>query len=79
MVMQGPYRLIRHPMYTAAPCISLGLSLLIQSMAFFGVFVIQLALILQLIPREEGELEKAYAAEYTPYERATRKLVPIIY
>ena len=79
MVMQGPYRLIRHPMYTAALCISLGLSLLIQSAAFLGVFVIYLVLILQLIPAEEIELEKAYGAEYIRYEHKTRKLVPIIY
>ena len=79
MVMQGPYRLIRHPMYSAALCISLGLSLLIQSPAFFGVFAIYLVLILRLIPAEEGELEKAYGADYANYERQTRKLVPAVY
>lgn len=79
MVMQGPYRLVRHPTYSAALCISLGLSLLIQSAAFFGVFVIYMALVLRLIPAEEAELEKAYGAEYSEYERKTRRLVPAIY
>ena len=79
MVTQGPYRLVRHPMYSAALFISLGLSLLIQSVAFFAVFVIYLVLILQLIPAEEGKLEKAYGADYTQYERKTSRLVPFIY
>ncbi len=79
MVMQGPYGLIRHPMYSAALCISLGLSLLIQSAAFFGVFVVYVVLILRLVPAEEAELEKAYGAEYAEYERKTRRLVPAIY
>ena len=42
MVIDGPYRLVRHPMYTAALSISLGLACLIQSWAFFCVFCIYL-------------------------------------
>lgn len=79
MVMDGPYQLIRHPMYAAALSISLGLAFLIQSLAFFAVFVIYLALILGLIPMEERELQRAYGAEYSDYRRKTRMLVPSIY
>jgi protein-S-isoprenylcysteine O-methyltransferase Ste14 len=52
MVMEGPYRLIRHPMYTAALSISLGLACLIQSWAFLCVFFIYIVLIFLLIPVE---------------------------
>ncbi len=76
IVMQGPYRVVRHPMYAAALGISLGLSLLIQSLAFFAVFVIYVALLTGLIPMEERELEKAYGADYLDYQRRTRMLVP---
>jgi protein-S-isoprenylcysteine O-methyltransferase Ste14 len=79
MVVEGPYRLIRHPMYAAALSISLGLSFLLQSLAFFAVFVIYLGLILPLIHLEEGELQKAYGPEYSDYQRKTRALVPAIY
>ena len=79
MVTEGPYRLIRHPMYAAALSISLGLSLLTQSTAFFTVFVIYLILIRNLIPVEERELRKAYGDKYTVYERKTRMLLPAIY
>ncbi len=79
MVVQGVYRFVRHPMYSAALCISLGLALLIQSVAFFGVFAVYMVLILRLVPAEEAELRKAYGAEYAEYARKTSKLLPAIY
>ncbi len=79
MVTTGPYRLIRHPMYAAALAISLGLALLIHSLAFLCVFVVYLALIMGLVPLEEQELQKAYGARYTEYQRKTRMLIPAVY
>jgi protein-S-isoprenylcysteine O-methyltransferase Ste14 len=79
MVAAGPYRLVRHPMYTAALSIALGLACLIQSWVFFGVFCIYLVLILLLIPREEDGLRKAYGAQYVAYQQPTRKLIPFTY
>ena len=79
MVIQGPYRLVRHPMYTSALSISLGLSLLIQSWAFFSVFCIYLVLILLLIPVEEDGLRKVYGRQYAAYLQKTRKIIPLVY
>ncbi len=79
MVMDGPYRLVRHPMYTAALGISFGLVCLIQSWAFFCVFCIYLVLIFLLIPVEEDGLRKAYGEQYVSYQQKTRKLIPFVY
>ncbi len=79
MVMDGPYRLVRHPMYTAALSISLGLACLIQSWAFFCVFCIYLVLIFLLIPVEEDGLRKAYGEQYVAYQQKAKKLVPFVY
>jgi protein-S-isoprenylcysteine O-methyltransferase Ste14 len=79
MVLYGPYRFIRHPMYTAALSISLGLALLLQSLAFFAVFGIYLMLILALIPEEENGLQRAYRDEYRSYQKHVRKLIPFFY
>ena len=76
--MDGPYSLIRHPMYAAALSISVGLAFLIQSWAFLCVFCIYLVLILRLIPMEEGRLLKAYGEQYVAYQRKTRKLVFLV-
>jgi protein-S-isoprenylcysteine O-methyltransferase Ste14 len=79
MVVDGPYRLVRHPMYTAALGISLGLVFLIQSWALFCVFCVYLVLIFLLIRAEEDGLRKAYGEQYVSYQQKTRKLIPLVY
>jgi protein-S-isoprenylcysteine O-methyltransferase Ste14 len=79
MVIGGPYKLVRHPMYTAALSISLGLACLIQSWAFLCVFAIYLVLILLLIPMEEEGLQKAYGEQYVVYQQKARKLIPFLF
>jgi protein-S-isoprenylcysteine O-methyltransferase len=79
MVMEGPYRLVRHPMYTAALGISLGLACLIQSLAFFSVFCIYLVLIILLIPAEEEGLRRAYGQQYRAYQEEVKRLIPLFF
>lgn len=79
VVVDGPYRLVRHPMYTAALGISFGLVCLIQSWALFCVFCVYLVLIFLLIPVEEDGLQKAYGEQYLSYQKKTRKLIPFVY
>lgn len=79
MIVNGPYKRIRHPMYTAALSISLGLALLIQSWIYWGFFGIYLLLIILLIPMEEKGLEKVYGQQYTAYQQNVRKLIPFVY
>jgi protein-S-isoprenylcysteine O-methyltransferase Ste14 len=79
MVIAGPYKLVRHPMYTAALTISFGLACLTQSWAFLGIFTVYLGLILLLIPVEERGLQKAYEKQYNPYQRNVKKLIPFVY
>lgn len=79
LVQAGPYRLIRHPMYTAALSIALGLTLLTQSLLFLAVFCVYLGLILNLVPIEETELQRAYPDQYGAYRESAKKLIPFIY
>jgi protein-S-isoprenylcysteine O-methyltransferase Ste14 len=79
LVTGGPYRLVRHPMYTAALSISLGLALLLHSWAFLAIFCVYIALFLPLIPMEEERLRKAYGESYVAYEKETKRLVPLVY
>jgi len=78
MVMDGPYRLVRHPMYTAALSIALGLACLTQSLACLLVFCTYLVLILSLIPIEEEGMRRVYGGRYGAYERETGKLLPSV-
>lgn len=79
LVTVGPYRLVRHPMYTAALCISLGLGCLIQSLAYLTIFCIYLVLILFLVRVEEDRLHRAYGEQYTAYQQTVRQLFPFVH
>jgi protein-S-isoprenylcysteine O-methyltransferase Ste14 len=79
LVTGGPYRFVRHPMYTAALGISFGLACLTQSLAFFLVFCAYVVLILLLIPLEEEGLRRAYGEEYAAYRRRTKRIIPFVY
>jgi protein-S-isoprenylcysteine O-methyltransferase Ste14 len=79
MVVGGPYRLVRHPMYTAALGISFGLICLVQSWALICVFCLYLVLIFLLVPAEEDELRNSYGEQYVSYQQKTRKLIPFVY
>jgi protein-S-isoprenylcysteine O-methyltransferase Ste14 len=79
MVMGGPYRMVRHPMYASALAISLGLACMVQSLAFFSVFGIYLVLIALLIPAEEEGLRRAYGEQYLFYQRRVKSLVPLLF
>ncbi len=79
IIIDGPYKLIRHPMYAAALSISLGLTCLLQSWTLLWVFWIYLVLILMLIPMEEDRLRTAYGKQSTVYQQRTKKLIPFVY
>jgi protein-S-isoprenylcysteine O-methyltransferase Ste14 len=79
MVVDGPYKLVRHPMYTAALSISLGLVFLIPSWIFLGFFFVYLLLIILLIPVEENGLKEVYGQQYTAFQQNVKKLIPFLY
>jgi protein-S-isoprenylcysteine O-methyltransferase Ste14 len=79
IVIEGPYRIVRHPMYAAALLGALGLSLVMPSWMFFGLFWLYLALILAVIRREEEGLRRAFGVRYTEYQARVRALVPFLY
>jgi protein-S-isoprenylcysteine O-methyltransferase Ste14 len=79
LIKTGPYRLVRHPMYTAGLGMFLGLTFLVQSSALFFLFWIYLILIILMIPVEEDRLKQAYGEKYMAYQQEARKLVPFCY
>jgi len=76
LVTGGPYALVRHPMYTAAVAMAMGLALALQSLACLAVFGVYLVLLSPLIPTEEAGLRSAYGAAYDAYARAVPRLIP---
>lgn len=78
LTMIGPYRWIRHPMYTGVLLLALGM--LMPDLRWWRVMVwiILLVDLLVKLRYEERELGRAYP-KYPGYIRRTRRLVPFIW
>ena len=77
LVREGPYRWIRHPMYSAL--LLAGLGLVIGAGAWSAVALAALASVLWLKARIEEAAMRAAHPDYADYERHTRRFVPFVF
>lgn len=79
LIRTGPYRLVRHPVYTGLLLAVIGSAMAVGTWdALFGVAIILLALLLKL-RREETLLTTQFGEEYRAFKRETPALVPFIF
>jgi protein-S-isoprenylcysteine O-methyltransferase Ste14 len=78
LVMTGPYRYIRHPLYVAEGIATLGAMITFLSPAAVSLVAAQFALQLARIHCEEDVLRATFP-EYEEYSRHTARLIPGIY
>ncbi len=77
LVTHGPYRWVRHPLYTVATIGFVSLSILAANwfmmsmalLAFIGISVL-------VIPKEEAELIQKFGDEYREYLKRTGRFAP---
>jgi protein-S-isoprenylcysteine O-methyltransferase Ste14 len=77
LVVTGPYRFVRNPMYVAVAAIILGQALLFGSWAalvYLAVAVTAVALFVRFY--EEPTLTETYGDEYRDYRRNVRAWIP---
>jgi len=78
LITNGPYKWIRHPMYTALILLMQGVALInAQWINAVGVLLVLIA-VLNKIPREEIYLSEKFKY-YPEYCLSTRKLIPGIW
>jgi protein-S-isoprenylcysteine O-methyltransferase Ste14 len=77
-IANGPYKLIRHPMYLALLLFSIALVL--QKVSFVRSMILLLLVLNMLIKIEfEEKILMEEFKEYSDYIKKTRKLLPFIY
>jgi protein-S-isoprenylcysteine O-methyltransferase Ste14 len=76
LVMRGPYRLVRHPVYLGEAISALGILVAKPDLLVCGVFIVFMALQYWRTIFEERALVAAYPTEYTDYTRKVPRLVP---
>ena len=76
MVTDGPYRRVRHPMYTAFLIYCLTWFLIAGHLLFFIAFLLLLLFIIARMPKEEEMLVAQFGDEYKEYMNRTGRLLP---
>ena len=80
LVRHGPYRWLRHPSYTGALLLLLGMGLALGSWLSLLLLALPVgAAFLRRIGVEEAALAAAFPDEYPEYARRTRRLLPGIW
>ena len=77
LVTRGPYRYVRHPMYTALFLSLLAILLLTRNWLVGGVPLIGLCVIVLLrVPREESAMIEKFGDAYRQYMKRTGRFLP---
>lgn len=78
LVVTGPYRLVRHPIYSSLILVSLGWSLVAQGwLTLF--YTLLLAIFFDRKARREEHWLRQRFPEYAGYQQRVRRLIPFLY
>ena len=78
LVTSGPYRFVRHPIYTGISCALLGTAL-VGGPVWLIIFIPVLIMFISRIHLEEKFMEETFPNEYPEYKKHTKALIPLIW
>jgi protein-S-isoprenylcysteine O-methyltransferase Ste14 len=78
LVTSGPYRFVRHPIYTGMTAALLG-SALVGGPDWFIAFILFLTVFIFRIPKEEGFMMQLFPDQYPAYRARTKALIPFVW
>lgn len=78
MVQWGPYRFVRHPIYTGLESMFLGTAIAFGHLAaFIGVALVFVSFWIKL-SREERLMLKQFPNDYPDYQRRVKRIIPFL-
>ncbi|MBI4906031.1 MAG: isoprenylcysteine carboxylmethyltransferase family protein [Acidobacteria bacterium] len=78
LVTNGPYRLVRHPMYAGVLMLSMFLALAAANWLFFTLGASVFAMMCVRLPMEERNLIARFGDGYREYMRTTPRFIPLL-
>ncbi len=79
LVERGPYRYVRHPLYSGILLLSLSLAIWFGNLTGIAIFVIMFAGFWLRSREEEKLLTRHFPVAYPAYKRRTRALIPFVF
>ncbi len=76
LITSGPYRTIRHPIYTAMFVYGIGLALVTAHWVFVGLAVLVILGLMARVPKEEQMMLEEFGEEYRSYMQRTGAFFP---
>ena len=78
LIVRGPYRLVRHPIYTGLLTLILGTAILTGHVAgLIGVVVVAASFWIKLRDEEEV-MRKQFPGQYSTYEQRVKRIIPFV-
>jgi protein-S-isoprenylcysteine O-methyltransferase Ste14 len=78
LLQTGPYRIVRHPIYSGAILMAFGWAFWVQGWLTI-VYAMILLLFFDIKARREEQWLKEKLSGYSSYQKRVRKLIPFIY
>jgi protein-S-isoprenylcysteine O-methyltransferase Ste14 len=78
LVMSGPYRYVRHPMYTGGLIAALGSAIVVGGPFVFLLLLLG-SLFLWRVRAEDRLMVEQFPAEYPAYMQRTKALIPLVW
>jgi len=78
LVTSGPYRLVRHPIYSGALLAMLG-SFLVAGRFWLFIFLVSTAYYIYSATREEKVMTQEFPDRYPEYKKGTKMLIPFVW
>ena len=76
LVTNGPYRWVRHPLYSVGTSFFISLSVLAANWLMGLASLLVLAMLLVRLPKEEAKLIERFGNEYREYMKRTGRFFP---
>lgn len=79
LVIEGPYRYTRNPMYLGHLIFLLGLTITLKSWFALAILIVCAVWFDRRVREDEARLAAQFGAEYTAYRASVKRWIPYIY